>query len=306
MDQWQSYSESPGAGSSRRYNGNGQIVGRDYNNGQPQTQQQQPPAGFKYDQYQGGLNSQQNPAASPITTPQLRDGNGDVVMPDANDPYSSMKQYPMRPHQPPHLASNRPSALHSPQEPSAAAQRYSPMEVLSPTSPYAPKPGGASHFSQSPSQRQSPTRTNDYAAQSSYYADRQQPPQLPPINPYAPSGQDSYPTSAVSSQDNAFATDPKSPRRMATQTAVAPPNKGPVPEFKKLRALADLRPKVNTQPAFRRANPEGGFISVSASIFFPSFFLARTFLFRSSPLPAPTGSHRGLLKQMLYPSPCNL
>ncbi len=40
-------------------------------------------------------------------------------------------------------------------------------------------------------------------------------------------------------------------------------NPGPAPEFKKLRSMGDLRPTVNTQPPFRRANPEGGFISVS-------------------------------------------
>jgi hypothetical protein len=44
------------------------------------------------------------------------------------------------------------------------------------------------------------------------------------------------------------------------------PMKGPVPEFKKIRAPTDLRPKVTSQPLFRRANPEGGFISVSNAI----------------------------------------
>jgi dual specificity protein kinase YAK1 len=38
--------------------------------------------------------------------------------------------------------------------------------------------------------------------------------------------------------------------------------RGPVPEFKQLSSPADLQPKVNSQPPFRRANPEGGFISV--------------------------------------------
>ncbi|KAH8895102.1 kinase-like protein [Thozetella sp. PMI_491] len=260
MDQWQSYSESPTAGGSRRYNGNGQTVGRDYNNGQSQTQPQQPPAGFKYDQYQGGLNSQQNPATSPITTPQLRDGNGDVAMADANDPYASVKQYPMRPHQSSHLAGARPPNLHSPQEPSAAAQRYSPMEVLSPTSPYAPKSASSAQFSQSPAQRQSPTRSSDYAPQSPYYGTRQTGQQLPSMNPYA-SAQDGYPSSTVSALDSAYANDPKSPRRLPPQSALPPQGKGPVPEFKKIRALTDLRPKVNAQPPFRRANPEGGFIS---------------------------------------------
>ena len=39
--------------------------------------------------------------------------------------------------------------------------------------------------------------------------------------------------------------------------------RGPVPRFSKLDSVQDLQPRVNPQPAFRRANPEGGFISVS-------------------------------------------
>ncbi|KAK0637299.1 kinase-like domain-containing protein [Bombardia bombarda] len=252
MEQWQAYPDSTGANGSRRYNGNSQMSPRAYDNGQPQIPAQ-PPAGFKYDQYQGGLNPQQHSAStSPIATPQQRDGNGDVAMQDAHDGYSSIK-YPMRPHHQQHLSGGR-----SAQEPSAAAQRYSPMEVLSPTSPYS-KSGGGGQFSQPPAQRQSPSRSSDYAPQSPYYGTRQGAPQLPPISPYA-SGQDSYPSSAVAAMDGSF-SDPKSPRRMQLQSAMTLVDKGPVPEFKKIRAITDLRPKVNAQPAFRRANPEGGFIS---------------------------------------------
>ncbi|KAK0623254.1 kinase-like domain-containing protein [Immersiella caudata] len=260
MEQWQAYTDSAGAGSSRRYNGSGsQMSPRDYNNGQmpaqQQQQQQQPPAGFKYDQYQGGLNPQPASTASPVTSPQMRDNNGDVSMQDASqDPYSNVK-YPMRPHHQHHLSGGRASGIHSPQEPSAAAQRYSPMEVLSPTSPYASKPG-ASQYSQQPAQRQSPTRQSDYQAQQSpYYGSRQAVTQLPPIHPYQ-SGQDSY--SPLSAMDGAY--DPKSPRRVGPPQPL-PFEKGPVPELKKIRNPGDLKPKVNTQPAFRRANPEGGFIS---------------------------------------------
>jgi dual specificity protein kinase YAK1 len=271
MDQWQPYSDSAGAGGSRRYNngasGNNsssssQMAARDYNNGAVHAQ---PPVGYKYDQYPSaslGVQQQQNPAASPVATPQLRDGNGDVAMQDVQDPYASVK-YPMRPHHQQHLSGGRSLALHSPQEPSAAAQRYSPMEVLSPTSPYAPKSAGASQLAQSPAQRQSPTRSSDYPPpQSTYYNNRQPAPQLPSINPYAPAGQDSYSSSsAVTPMDGTFANDPKSPRRMPPQP-VPSINNGPVPEFKEIRSMGDLRPKVNSQPLFRRANPEGGFISV--------------------------------------------
>ncbi|KAI1096586.1 kinase-like protein [Rostrohypoxylon terebratum] len=254
MDQWQGYSDT--AGNPRRFNGGNQMTpGREY--GQ-QTTQVQPPIGYKYEQYQGALNSHasQQAATSPINTPQLRDGNGDVPMQDAHDPYGSMK-YPMRPHHQSHLSGSRPTNLHSPSEPSSAAQRYSPMEVLSPTSPYAPKSTtNQAQFSAPHTQRQSPTR-GEYQPQSSYYS--RQNSQLPPITPYSNS-QDGYPSSAVSNLDGAFANDPKSPRALQP-VANVPMEKRPVPQFKKISNVSELRPKVNSQPPFRRANPEGGFIS---------------------------------------------
>lgn len=256
MDQWQGYSDA--AGGSRRYNGGSQMTpGREY---AQQPAQVQPPVGFKYDQYQGAINSHapQQSATSPITTPQLRDGNGDVPMQDVHDPYGSMK-YPMRPHHQSHLSGGRSANLHSPSEPSAAAQRYSPMEVLSPTSSYAPKSAAnQAQFSAPHTQRQSPTRA-DYQSQSGYYT--RQNSQLPSITPYANS-QENYPSATVSALDGAYANDPKSPRRALQPTATMPVEKKPVPQFKKIGAMTDLRPKVNAQPPFRRANPEGGFISV--------------------------------------------
>ncbi|OBT54758.1 hypothetical protein VE04_10348 [Pseudogymnoascus sp. 24MN13] len=46
------------------------------------------------------------------------------------------------------------------------------------------------------------------------------------------------------------------------QPAAAPHvERGPIPQFVKLRSVSDLQPQINAQPAFRRANPEGGFIS---------------------------------------------
>jgi dual specificity protein kinase YAK1 len=257
MDQWQqSYTDS--AGSSRRYNGNPPPnqaqMARDYNG----NAQAQPPAGFTYEQYQGGIGAHSHGlTASPTSTPHMRDGNGDVAMQDAGDPYSGMK-YPMRPHHQQHLSGGRGSQLHSPQEPSAAAQRYSPMDTLSPSSPYgAPQQGQPQYGS-----RQSPTRPGNYTSPNSYYANRQQAQQLPPITPYT-SNNEVYPSSATQQLNAVFGNDPKSPRRPAQQSAQGPPGRGPVPEFTKIRSVADLRPKVNSQPAFRRANPEGGFISVS-------------------------------------------
>jgi dual specificity protein kinase YAK1 len=271
MDQWQQFSES--GGSSRRYNGNPPPsqqppMSRDYNgnaqayNGNANTQAQpQPPAGFAYEQYQGALSAHpQSLTASPTATPQMRDGNGDVAMQDAGDPYSGMK-YPMRPHHQQHLSGSRTASHHSTHEPSAAAQRYSPMETLSPSLPYAPQQGQYS----SQGNRQSPTRAGHFSSPTSYYTSRQQAQQLPPITPYA-SNNESYPSSATAQLNAVFGNDPKSPRRPVSQS-VGPPGRGPVPEFTKIRAMTDLQPKVNSQPAFRRANPEGGFISVS-DIFF--------------------------------------
>ena len=262
MDQWGNYSDPTGA--SRRFNGNPAQnqppSSRDYN-GNPQAQ---PPAGFTYDQYQGGIGAHsQSLGASPAAVPQMRDGNGDIAMSDAES-YSGMK-YPMRPHHQQHLSGSR-LATHHPQEPSAAAQRYSPMETLSPSSPYAASQQGQNQYgSQATSQRQSPTRPGAYSSPNSYYASRQQSQQLPPITPYSSNNNDSYPNSATVQLNAVFGNDTTSPRRPGPSTSQGPPGRGPVPELSKVRTLADLNPKVNAQPAFRRANPEGGFISVCAT-----------------------------------------
>lgn len=39
---------------------------------------------------------------------------------------------------------------------------------------------------------------------------------------------------------------------------------GPIPQFKRLKSTHDLDPLLNAQPQFRRAHPEGGFISVGS------------------------------------------
>lgn len=268
---WQTYPDS--AGASQRHNGNSHIA-RDYT-GQASSvpsQQQLPssipgPAlgplptqntGYGYDQYHGGggapVHRGANPVSSPIAGPQVHDNNGDVAMHDAHDAHAGIK-YPMRPHHQSHLSGGRPVSLHSSQEqPSAAAQRYSPMDTLSPASPYAG--GKTSQFGNPPSLTQSPTTQTDYS-QSPYYPSRQQGHQLPPMSPYG-SGHDGFPSSVVAALDGSF-NDPKSPRRSQ------PPLLKPVPEFRKVRAVTDLQPKNSRQPRFRRANPEGGFISVSDS-----------------------------------------
>ena len=258
--QWQSYNDAASSGASRRHNGSSQLP-RDYAG-----QSQPPPPAYKYDQYHGGAPvaappvgaaATANSAQSPIVAAHLRDGNGDIPMHDAHDAHAGIK-YPMRPHHQSHLSGGR-SANLSPQEPSAAAQRYSPMDTLSPTSPYAPKPASG-QFANAPPARQSPTRGASDYTQQSYYAARQSAQQLPPISPYTASPHDSYPSSAVGNMEAAFNQDPKSPRRVPVPSMAV--TRGPVPEFSKIRSSNDLQPKVNAQPAFRRANPEGGFISV--------------------------------------------
>ncbi|KAG5980504.1 hypothetical protein E4U55_003980 [Claviceps digitariae] len=225
-----------------------------------------------------GANSAASPSMAASASSTARDGNGDVAMHDAHDLHAAVK-YPMRPHHQSHPSSGRSSNLHSPhelqpqqqqqhqhQQPSSAAQRYSPMDTLSPTSPYAPK---TSQFAHPPSQTHSPSGHSDYPPPSPYYAARQggaggtgggqqqqqqQQQHLPPIAPYAIS-QDGYPSSALANLDGAYANGPRSPRRQNPCILKA------VPEFRKVRDLSDLRPKNNRQPPFRRANPEGGFIS---------------------------------------------
>jgi len=229
-------------------------MSRDYNG----NTQAQPPAGFTYEQYQGGMGAHsQSITASPTAAPQMRDGSGDVAMQDAGDPYSGMK-YPMRPHHQQHLSGGRAISQHSTQEPSTAAQRYSPMETLSPGSQYGATQQGQNQYAS----RQSPTRPGNYSSSNSYYTSRQQSQKLPSITPFA-SNNEGYPNSAIAQLNAVFGNDPKSPRRPVPQAAQSPPGRGPVPEFTKVRSMTDLHPKVNAQPAFRRANPEGGFISVS-------------------------------------------
>lgn len=95
----------------------------------------------------------------------------------------------------------------------------------------------------------------------SYLATRPSAPQLPPIqsnmNPaYAP--QSTPLTLAPYSRDISAVNSPRQPT-----APVVPIPKGPVPKFAKCTNVSELQPNINEQPPFRRANPEGGFLSVS-------------------------------------------
>lgn len=93
---------------------------------------------------------------------------------------------------------------------------------------------------------------------------RQPPLHLPPIQPGDSSYDQYYPNSATAHLNAVFGREAKSPRntRPLHTTGTADMPRGPVPKFKALDATHDLQPRINPQPAYRRANPEGGFISV--------------------------------------------
>ena len=119
---------------------------------------------------QSTMGSIQSPGASASRGPDYNDGDGDVAMEDA-DPYKPKYNNMARPnHQ------HRHSQQFLQQEESAAARRYSPMN-LTPTSPYPgnTQQGGQNYTSFSPAQpqsnRQSPTRNNPYMSPpNSYYS----------------------------------------------------------------------------------------------------------------------------------------
>ena len=293
MDQnWQTNTDMSGTQQARYSHNAAQQHTRNYSGS---GQQQQPPVGFTYDNtYQTPTipSHPQSSGASPASTPHLKHehtGDGDVAMEDA-DPYNRMK-YPSRPSH-----SQRLSSQYLSQEDSAAAKRYSPMKTLSPSSPYAASPQQPNHSAysaytlQSTSARQSPTRTNVHGSSSSqsYYqspgkfmvkwmmvqpilkpysglvSSRHHPLHLSPIHPGEPPNSEYYPNSATVQLNAMFGREVKSPRHPYPPSHGPNSVRGPIPRFKKLKTVQEIDPRINSQPAFRRANPEGGFISVGA------------------------------------------
>ncbi|KAG8530020.1 uncharacterized protein KY384_005502 [Bacidia gigantensis] len=264
MDQqWQQYNSDSSNRPSRHPHS--QMQNHQANGG---PQQPQSAGGYSYDAYQqtASASHPSSMAASPSGTPHRRafSGDTDVKMEDA-DPYNSMK-YPPRPshHQ-------RPSGQFLSQQESSSG--YSPVKALSPSSPYTPS---SSQSTQSPygqfpshstSARQSPTRATPYATPNqSYYTtptNSRQPPVLPPIQANNASPDQYYPSSAQAQFNAMFGRENRSPRNLrppqSGTTAEVP--RGAVPQFTKINSTQDIQPRINEQPAFRRANPEGGFIS---------------------------------------------
>ncbi|KAB8206315.1 Catalytic domain of the Dual-specificity protein kinase YAK1 [Aspergillus parasiticus SU-1] len=272
--QWQPY-QDPLMGRPAQFNNgltsNPPQLGPKYG-GQPQ--QSQPPVGYTYEAFQTpgvaakpastGMNSNSvSMASSPAATPRSRDyvTDADTTMEDA-DPYNRAK-YSARPSH-----HSRPSSQYFPTEESSAARRYSPMNVLSPSMPYNTSPGkphNAYAFPPGPNQsRRSPTRVPNYSSppqpfQSPPSGSRA--PRLPPLQPTDMSPEQFYPPSAGSQLSAPFGQDGRSPRSASISGGSQQPGRGPVPKFQKIKSVQELKPRVNAQPPFRRANPEGGFIS---------------------------------------------
>lgn len=89
-------------------------------------------------------------------------------------------------------------------------------------------------------------------------------PRLPPLQSGDFSPDQYFPPSASSNMTPGLGG-PRSPHSgsMPPQSPLIP-GRGPVPKFQKIHSVQELRPRMNVQPAYRRANPEGGFISVSS------------------------------------------
>lgn len=169
--QWSAYSDTPATSRQARY--------APHNMASPQHSQRDPniPPQIKQDPYaspsvpsRSGSMALASPAASHSRGPDYNnDGDGDVAMEDATDPYKPKYSSSRANHQ------HRHSQQFLQQEESAAARRYSPMN-LSPTSPYSgsTQQGGQNYTTFTPqaqSNRQSPTRNNPYMSPpNSYYS----------------------------------------------------------------------------------------------------------------------------------------
>ncbi|KAJ5622196.1 hypothetical protein N7528_005428 [Penicillium herquei] len=248
--------------------------------GQPP--QSQPPVGYTYETFQTPGTASKAPstgpnskpvsmASSPSATPRSRDyvTDADTTMEDA-DPYNRAKYSSRSNHH-----SRASSQFLNQAEESSAARRYSPMNVLSPSGmSYPTSPGKqGSYFSPGQSQsRRSPGRTGDYSSPPQGYQSppSNRPPRLPPLQSSDMSPDQYYPSSASSHLGSAFAPGARSPRSGSLPSQV--PGRGPVPKFQKIKAVQDLQPRVHAQPAYRRANPEGGFISVCLTCSVLSYF----------------------------------
>ncbi|KAL2832467.1 kinase-like domain-containing protein [Aspergillus cavernicola] len=279
--QWQPYND-PLVGRPTQFNNNGltsnpnpQQLPSKYG-GQPQPSQ--PPVGYTYESYQtpgiaakpSSVATKSNSvsmASTPTATPLTRDyvTDADIAMEDA-DPYNRTK-YPTRStHQ------SRPSSQYFTTEESSAARRYSPMNVLSPSLPYNSSPGKSSNSYAFPpaanQSRRSPTRTTNYSSPPQPYQSPpsiagSRPPRLPPLQPTDMSPDQFFGPSSGPQLSSPFTQDARSPHPGSISAGGQQllPGRGPAPKFQSLKSVQELQPRISSQPAYRRANPEGGFIS---------------------------------------------
>lgn len=143
--------------------------------GREATSQHLNTTGYGYEQYRvmPSVANNMSVSSTPASTPHSHNYNseGDVPMEDA-DPYNRAK-YPSRPaHQ------HRSSSQHIAHEGSAAAQRYSPMNIQNPKSQAQPQ-AGYTYQSQTPRSRQSPTRQNHFGSPPHYLDSPSKPIPLP-------------------------------------------------------------------------------------------------------------------------------
>lgn len=228
---------------------------------QPQQQSQNLQDGFLYEPYQRSvtnsnataMNSNSSASAPPQEYPRNGGpGEADVHMEDA-DPYNRSK-YPSRPTHHHRLSSQFME--------SSAAQRYSPMNLSAASShvssPKTQQQTGFNYNIQTPTSRQSPTRN--------YSSDRYAEPPTPSRfnSTYLPNLQrsdmspDSYFTGSATNP-TLSSSDARSVNSAPSQTGA--PVLGPVPRFRKVQSLQEVSHRVHTQPLYRRADPEGGFLS---------------------------------------------
>jgi len=217
------------------------------------------------------------------------DVDGDMPMEDA-DPFNRQK-YAQRPSTTTSTSSNRLSQYIPPDQldvASKAAARYSPMNT-SPTSPFLASPqqqqpqqqqrdGSTSYTPQQQAARYSPNKTaktyvsppqQQQQQQQRYYASppsSAHPSQLPSLQQSSTlsSASSHYPQSATQQLNAMFGHEPQSPRVQQQQQQQHQANTGAKsgpPQFTKVTDVNLLTPRINSQPPFRRANPEGGFIS---------------------------------------------
>ena len=209
-------------------------------------------------------------SSPPAHHARMEDHDGDMPMIDDADPYNQQKYAAQQ--QRPTAGAQRMSQQYRPtQQPqSTAAERYSPMHTSPTTSSYTPQQSQqyASFTPQQQQQqhsaRQSPSRAyaspsqqqRGYSFASPSSASRAQ---LPPLqSTLSPVSSSHYPQSATQQLNAVFGTDVHSPPTPSQPQRLPPGDKGPVPTFTR---NSTLRPRINAQPPFRRAHPEGGFIS---------------------------------------------